>query len=149
MKRVLRLRLILVIVAMLCIIVLVFFFCAPTPSFPPVPNPNGYDDLVRAGNLMTQSTNVLYEMAGDELRAFGATNSEALRLARVGLSRTCSVPTAEITTNFDAHLSDLSAIKQLAQLFCGEGKLAELTGRTNDAARSYLDAIRLGNEVSR
>jgi len=39
--------------------------------------------------------------------------------------------------------------KQIAQLLAAEGRLAELEGRPEDAARSYLAAMRLGNEISR
>ena len=37
----------------------------------------------------------------------------------------------------------------LAQAFAAEGKLAELENRPGDAAKSYLDTIRFGHELSR
>lgn len=116
---------------------------------PPLPNPNGYDDFVTAGNLVSDRTAMPYEMEREALSEFVSTNAEPLRLARLGLSRICSVPTAEVLTNFHGRINDLMAIKWVAQLLAGEGRLAEMEGRTNDAARCYVDDIRLGNEVSR
>jgi hypothetical protein len=40
-------------------------------------------------------------------------------------------------------------MKQLAQAFSAEGKLAELEHRNGDAARTYLDAMKLGHEAAR
>ena len=64
----------------------------PVPA-PVMPNPNGYTDLVKAGQLTSSkkswgvdSTNV------EQLRATVTTNAEALALARAGLSNECRVP---------------------------------------------------------
>jgi hypothetical protein len=43
----------------------------------------------------------------------------------------------------------LAGMKHLAQLLAAEGRLNELDGRLSEAARSYTDAIRLGNQMSR
>jgi hypothetical protein len=43
----------------------------------------------------------------------------------------------------------MSSIKNLAFLFAAEGRLAEIEQRPADAAKSYLDAIRLGQESAR
>lgn len=40
-------------------------------------------------------------------------------------------------------------MKALAQALSAEGKLAELEHRYSDAARAYVDAMRLGNEAAR
>lgn len=147
MKRTIRLILTLLVTAALGVIAFALF--SGRTLLPTLPNPNGYDDLVRAGNLITASTNSPHEMDLETLTQFIADNAESLRLARVGLSRTCSVPTAEVLTNFGARMSDLAATKSLALLLAGEGRLAALQGRTNDALRCYVDVIRLGNEASR
>src|SRR5262249_5698551 len=85
----------------------------------------------------------------DELRSFVVTNSEALRLLRVGLTRRCSVPTDSAIANFATTSGDLMALKSLARLLSAEGRLAEMENRPADAARSYIDSIRLGSEMSR
>ncbi len=46
-------------------------------------------------------------------------------------------------------LPELASFKRLALLVCAEGRLAELEGRTNEAAEIYLDGIRFGQELSR
>ena len=48
-----------------------------------------------------------------------------------------------------AHLSELAGLKRLAQAFVAEGRLAEKENRFGDAAKSYLDVIRLGNNPAR
>ena len=47
------------------------------------------------------------------------------------------------------HLDELAGFKRLARAFAREGRLAEMENRTGDAAKSYLDTIRLGNESAR
>jgi len=76
-------------------------------------------------------------------------NGDALRLLRVGLLRTCVMPTDAAIRNFGGISGDLIALKSLAKLLIAEGRLAELENRPADAARSYLDAIRLGTKMSR
>jgi hypothetical protein len=52
-------------------------------------------------------------------------------------------------TNDMGMISQLGGMKRLAQLLAAEGRLREMENRTADAAGSYMDAIRLGNEISR
>lgn len=82
-------------------------------------------------------------------RAFLATNQEALRLLQRGLTRRCSVHTAEVVTNSANMSNDLMAMKRVAQLGLAAGLLAELEGRTNDAVATYVAGLRFGNEISR
>jgi hypothetical protein len=77
------------------------------------------------------------------------TNAESLRLLRLGLTRQCAFPADSAMMNDAGMLSDLAAMKQLAQLLAAEGRLRELDNHLADAAQSYLDAIRLGKEMSR
>jgi hypothetical protein len=120
-----------------------------TPVFPPLPNPNGYDDLVKAGKLINSGVNDFPALSETELRNLVMTNAEALRLCRVGLSRTCSVPTEVMITNFSGMMPDLPDLKRLAQLLAAEGRLAEMEHRRGDAAHSYAEALQLGNDISR
>jgi hypothetical protein len=85
----------------------------------------------------------------DALVALMVTNREPLRLVRLGLSRRCAVPIDAVIANFGSITSDLVAFKKVAKLLSGEGRVAELENRPTDAARSYIDAIRVGNEMSR
>lgn len=126
---------------------LLFTVGKPAP-LPPPPNPNGYDDIMKACSLLSGVSGDLYLIEKEQLPSLIATNAEALQLLRVGLSRTCAVPllaALKITND----LSELSTTKHLAALLAAEGRLAELDNRPADAARSYIDAVRLGNETSR
>src|SRR5712671_2490040 len=66
-----------------------------TATLPPriaLPDPNGYADFVRAGQIATTTTSDYRTMSQEELRAFLARNAEALQLVRAGLGKECRVP---------------------------------------------------------
>jgi hypothetical protein len=46
-------------------------------------------------------------------------------------------------------MDNLPKFKAVSRIFLAEGTLAELEGRTNDAALAYLDGIRFGQEFCR
>jgi hypothetical protein len=115
-----------------------------------LPNPNGYDDLLNAYAQVKGNPGAYYPgPASDELRDLIATNVESLRLLRLGLSRTCSVPTAVAMNDISVVLTNLACFKVLAHLLAEEGRVAEQENRIGDAARSYVDCIHMGNEISR
>ncbi|HEY5909488.1 MAG TPA: hypothetical protein VJA21_02670 [Verrucomicrobiae bacterium] len=119
-----------------------------TPAFPTLPNPNGYDDFVKASELVEGPVSDFPAMSAEGLSLLVATNAEAMRLCRLGLTRTCSVPTETTVTNFSQEMARLPGMKKLGQLLAAEGRLAELESRSGDAARCYAEAMRLGNETS-
>ncbi len=131
------------------VVALVTFVIGRTSAHPPLPNPNGYDDFVRASQGIAGDVFSSPILNHDRLQALVFTNTEALRLLRLGLSRRCSVPTDSATTNVAGWQNELDGLKQLAQLLVAEARLREMEGRPGDAALSYVDAIRLGNEMSR
>ena len=108
-----------------------------------LPNPNGYDDFVKAGNQIIGQFDDVSKLEESELTALISTNAESLRLARVGLTRACEVP-------FDPTLpsQDLIDTRKVAFLLVAEGRLAELQGRPVDAAGCYIDVIQMGNTTS-
>ena len=112
-----------------------------------LPNPNGYDDLLKAGQAVTGNIDDAPDLDHEKLHALVATNAEALRLLRVGLSHRCAVPTEAQIANFASISSDVIGLKSLARVLSAEGRLAEMENRPADAARSYVDAIRLGSEM--
>jgi hypothetical protein len=120
-----------------------------TPPPQPLPNPNGYDDFLKAAALLADSAVDADTLDHDGLRALVSTNAESLRVLRLGLTRQCALPADSAMRNVSGMLSDLAAMKQLAQLLTAEGLLREMDSRLGDAAQSYLDAIRLGKEMSR
>lgn len=120
----------------------------PPPS-PPVPNPNGYDDLVKAGQMITGNFGNIEKFGETELRALLTTNAKAMTLGRLGLTRECRVPIQYSATYSEGHIVDIVAMRRFAQALCGEGKLAEMENRPSDAFKSYLDCVRLGNQSAR
>ena len=119
------------------------------PPAPPLPTPNGYDDFVKARTMLVTNTWDFYQMDVEELRVLVVQNAEALRLVRTGLSRECRVPPVSTQYTDTIHIKDLVSTKALAQALSAEGRLAELEHRNADAARAYLDAMRLGHEAAR
>jgi hypothetical protein len=138
--------------ALLVILVLLFvvlgIIMAPLPPTEPLPNPNGYDDFVRAGKMIAGPLDDAAKLALDELRALIQTNAEPLRLARLGLTRRCAVPTDANIANFANNTSEMIALKRLAVLLSSEGRLKELDNQLGDAARCYVETIHLGSAMS-
>jgi hypothetical protein len=118
----------------------------PAPT--PLPNPNGYDDFVRAGEAILGNVGDFPDLDHDSLRDLISTNAEPLRLLRIGLTRQCLTP-ADFSRTNNAGFNRLAELKRLVQLLAAEGRLREMENRPADAARSYVDAIRFGNEMSR
>jgi hypothetical protein len=139
----------LVVIFVLTMLTVLFLSGGRIPSRPPLPNPNGYGDFLKAAALLTGDVGNAWTFDRDGLRALVSTNAETLRLLRLGLTRDCSVPTDSAMTNFSGLLVDLANQKSLVRLLAEEGRLAEIEARYADAAHSYLDAIRFGNEISR
>ncbi len=144
-SRTLLFALMIVLVAVIALIAL----RTPPPPAAPLPNPNGYDDFRKAAALLAGDVGNATTLDLGGLRQLMATNAEPLQLLRLGLTRNCSMPTVAAATNFSLLSSELTGQKQLAQLLAAEGRLAELENRPADAAGSYMDVIRFGNEISR
>src|SRR5262249_893160 len=128
-------------VAGLAVVGLIVFATAHTPSSPPLPNPNGYDDFVKAGKAVLGDTSTFLELDQEKLSGLVSSNAEPLRLFRLGLTRQCSFPTDIGLTNFSAMGSELAGLKHLAQLLAAQGRLAEMDGRPAEAASAYIEAI--------
>ncbi|HKW28977.1 MAG TPA: hypothetical protein VJT54_06560 [Verrucomicrobiae bacterium] len=133
----------------------VFFFCLllfwdaePLPPVPPLPNPNGYENLVKAGNMVSNDFADYDELTSANLREMVNKDAGAFQIARTGLQQECRV-TLDYSVTSSAHLDQLAALKRLAFAFVAEGRLAEMEKRPGDAAKSFLDTIRLGNASAR
>jgi hypothetical protein len=120
-----------------------------------VPNPNGYDDFVRAGKMVvwpldSEGDSADYrELNLENLRVSAATNAEALRIVRGALEQRCRVPIQNSTDWFRTHLGEMITFKELTQVFLLTGRLALLEGQTNDAVNLYLDSIRFAHQTTR
>jgi hypothetical protein len=123
------------------------FWPAAKPVPPPVPVPNGYDDLLRAAALAPQDPFDEKEAGIEELRARLALGREALALARKGMAKECRVPLEYSADFIVRHVTDGFAFRCLGHLFLREAYLALEEERHRDALRSCLDAARLGWNV--
>jgi len=121
----------------------------PLPPIQSLPHPNGYDDLVKAGQMIRGDVGDYDKANREELRGIVLTNAEALSLARSTLSNQCGVTLQLSQAYLTNHLHELIGFRNLAQALATEGRLAEKENRFNDAAKSYLDAIHFGNEAGR
>jgi hypothetical protein len=141
--------LIVVTIVLLAVVSLIVFSPIRPPAQPPLPNPNGYDDFVKAAGQVTDDAGNAPTLDRDNLRALISSNAEPLQLVRVGLTKQCVMPIDFTLINAAGHLNQLAEMKRLVQLLAAEGRLAEIENRPTDAARSYADVIRFGNEMSR
>jgi hypothetical protein len=134
-------------VAVVLAISLLIFQPRPQPA-PPLPSPNGYDDFVKASTLLATNNGDFHQMGAEELRELVKHNADALRLVRTGLSRECRAPLVGLDAAV-SHMTILASMKALAHALSAEGRLALLEHRNADAARSGLDAMKVGHEATR
>ena len=124
---------------------------APDPPETVLPDPNGYDDLMKAARALEGGSVPDTDTAtAKQLQAFLTRHARVLDAARTGLDRKCIVPLRYSTADLDSKsIGRLQGLRELARAFLAEGKAAEMEGRPDEAAESYLDAIRLGQEGAR
>lgn len=116
---------------------------------PPLPVPNGYDDLLEAGKLVRGPVPDLQKASPEELQAFVERNPDVLERARIGLERECRVPLVESPQYVNAAMNRSRAMRNLTRLFIAEGSVFEAADeQASAAAASYADAVRLGAKIA-
>ncbi len=120
----------------------------PAPIRPP-PNPNGFDTLLRASQLLAPGTSDFSKLDEITLAAIVDSNSNALQIARIGTQQEFLLPMESGDALTHAHAAFLPSSKQLACAFAAEGRLAEIQHRNADSSKSYLDVVRLGVQLDR
>ena len=128
---------------------LIYQSLQPLPPIAVLPNPNGYDDLIRAGAMISPDTAKFTTLDLACLRSLSAANASALALARIGLSRACRVTTQFSKSYANQHLTELSNLKNLTPALLAEGRRAELEKHPALAAKFYLAVIAFGNAAAR
>ncbi len=132
--------------------VLHYTLVTPTPiPLVELPEPNGYDDLVRANESLAKVIEPERADGVDVLRAFVQKHASTLQIARTGLDRECQVPVRYNMEDFRSaggHIGGECTIN-LRHALRVEAILAEEEGRTEDAIRSHYDFIRLGSAAAR
>ena len=133
---------------MTALVVVLFLSIKPSPLPPTkLPNPNGFDDLVKAGRMIAgqmPDCNFDNSKCVEDWKAFLEKNKSALELARVGLSRESRVPLNLTNSAFSS--SGFGYFTVLAQVFQAEGQIAEKENRLDDAITSYVDMICLSEK---
>jgi hypothetical protein len=119
------------------------------PPSPPLPTPNGYDDFLKAAEIAVPEGRAFGQLDDDELRNVVNQNHSTLDLVHRGLKRECCVPIHYQRGYLDTNMNVMAKFKAVSRIFLAEGTLAERQGRTNDAARTYLEGIRFGQEFCR
>jgi len=74
----------------IAVVAMVVMFVSSTgrpPLYPPLPNPNGYDDFLKAAGMLQGDVASALELDHDRLRGLVSNNAAALRLLRLGLTR--------------------------------------------------------------
>jgi hypothetical protein len=123
---------------------LLFWDAEPLPPIPPLPNPNGYEDLVKAGQMITGKPENYEQMNQAQLGKLIDSNTEPLELLHAALTNQCRVPLQFTQVDMDNLLNELARFKRLAQLQAAQGRLAEMNNHPGVAARSYLEIVNLG-----
>lgn len=142
--------LVLFVVAINLMIIAAMFLGSAAETKPvPMPNPNGYDDFVRAEKAVVGSDFSYTNQTREELAKIVLANTEALKLVHEGVTKECMVPQNYSAAEVQRLLGELSAFKSLASLQRMEGKLAELNGKTNEAVKNYLEGVRFADDSSR
>jgi hypothetical protein len=117
---------------------------------PPLPQPNGYADLLQAGERITDEPADSRTASADELRSYLAKNQESLTLARTGLSRGVGVPLARTLQQQVEKSSDsIGKLRRLARLLDADARLALAESRPDAALRDDLDLVRMGCAMGR
>jgi hypothetical protein len=148
-KTILNLSLLIGALILIAVVVSLLFPTPPPPPLKSLPNPNGYDTFVKAAAMIPPGPANFGKLDHDGLLAFVENNTNALQLARTGLSLECQVPLEFSQAFIGAHINDLAGMKHLSEAFAAEAKLADMENRPQDAAKSCLDAIHLGAEAGR
>jgi hypothetical protein len=111
-------------------------------------NPNGFQDLIRAGTQLDPNTIPDVSTASTEtLRTFVGKHSAVLEQARAALSKPCQVP-LDYRVN-GLRMDYVTQLRSLAYLFQAQAVLAHRESRPEEAARAGFDCVRLAHKGSR
>jgi hypothetical protein len=119
---------------------------------PPLPQPNGYDDLLRAAEMLAPRTGFYSEMEPAELAAVVEINRPALKIARESLEKEIAVPldwSADETWLGTVHLPQMGKPREVARALAAEALLAHRNGDSQSAIEFGFDNIRLGQAAAK
>jgi hypothetical protein len=115
------------------------------------PEPNGYDELAKAGSLIQgklPNQGDLEKADPAAIRHFVASNQAALDQLRIGLGHESIAPLEDSQEGLTAQFARTARIKTAAWVLRADGQVAEADGRFADAVRSYRDMLRVGQTIT-
>lgn len=112
------------------------------PTIGPLPTPNGYDGIVRAGKTISGTFRNYKSMLPAELQAALKTNAAPIAQGKEALKLECRVPLSWPPAPLSGDES--TAPLNLSEAFAAEGLVAETEHRTEDAVKSYQNIVHLG-----
>ena len=125
----------------------VFLFYSPPSSFPPVPQPNGYEMLSRAASKLVRPPDSVRALSTEKLAEAMEGNQAALEEVRRALELPGVVSVQMSESWFTIHTPELMNFKAAAGVLDADAELRSRRGDTNGALRSALDCLRLGEAV--
>ncbi len=118
-------------------------------TLPPLPQPNGYDELVSAARSIKPMPSDFSELTNEQIESLAEKNRPALEQARKAFSMKSRVSLQTKADWQERHEEELKSLKRLAVAFALEAKSHALSNRTNEAARCNLDVIRLAQTTGK
>jgi hypothetical protein len=119
-------------------------------SLPPLPVPNGYDALLAAARRdVRRPAGDLSGVDAAELRTLHAAQRGTLEAVRAALAIESRVTGSVGRDASRQRDQDLARLKALHAIFAVDFRVQMLDGKTNDAALTQLDFIRLGHTLAK
>jgi len=143
MKKALAIVAVLVVLAILAAVVL----RSTASPFLPLPTPNGYDELLAAGEAVIIVPPDIAQLPFELLRSAVRQNSNAIAMTHAALKHP-SVVRLDMQMPRQPNTTNLGNLRALALLLVADGKVTEADGHTNEAAGIFTDAIDLGAATS-
>ena len=118
-------------------------------TLPEVPDPNGYVTVLEIAHRIQGPEGNISDVSADKVREFVTTQREALDQVRMAVRGPSGV-TLETDPKWpERQLTELTQLKRLAVLVGLRTKAELLEGRTNAAARAWVDMILVGQTITR
>lgn len=144
-----RSRYVILLIATAILASVVFFIVPQRSHFPELPNPNGYDVLVREASRITRDSTILKEMTSNQLAGLVATNEAVVRAVRKALSLPSVVPVKMSDEWLTSQMTNFMNLRGSANAMDKEASLALQRGDHTNAMALYRDQVQLGHSMMR
>jgi hypothetical protein len=136
-------------VGLVVVLAFVFILKPRKSSFPPLPDPNGYDVLVRAAAKVIRNDKKLKELTTNQLTDLVATNKAALLELRRGLKLPCAVPVMMNEQWIATQVTNMMNLKNAAWAMDAEIFHRQREGDLAGAIDDSCELLRYGQAISR